>query len=37
MDEEDLEQMNDDRRLENTETFKTDRLGGTKEELAARG
>lgn len=36
MDEEDLQQMNDDRKLENTETFRTDGFGGTKEELANR-
>ncbi|ORY34948.1 hypothetical protein BCR39DRAFT_563551 [Naematelia encephala] len=37
MDEEDLAQMNEDRQLENTETFKTDTFAGTKEELAGRG
>jgi G patch domain-containing protein 1 len=34
MDEEDLAQMNQDRKLENTETFRTDEFAGTREELA---
>ena len=33
MDEEDLAQMRDDRKLENTETFRTDALPSTKDEL----
>jgi G patch domain-containing protein 1 len=37
MDEEDLEEMRQSRKLENTDTFKTDAFGGTAEELAARG
>lgn len=37
MDEEDLAQMNEDRKLENTETFRSDTFGGTKEELASKG
>ena len=36
MDEEDLQQMNEDRKLENTETFTNDGFGGTREELANR-
>ncbi|WWD20137.1 hypothetical protein CI109_104613 [Kwoniella shandongensis] len=36
MDEEDLQMLKDDRKLENTETFRTDTFGGTKEELAGR-
>ncbi|KAK8849514.1 hypothetical protein IAR55_004848 [Kwoniella newhampshirensis] len=36
MDEEDLQMLKDDRQLENTETFRTDTFGGTKEELAGR-
>lgn len=36
MDEEDLAQMKEDRILENTETFKSDRIGSTKAELADR-
>ncbi|WVQ96167.1 hypothetical protein IAU59_003270 [Kwoniella sp. CBS 9459] len=36
MDEEDLQSMRDDRKLENTDTFRSDRLGGTKEELAGK-
>lgn len=36
MDEEDLAQMKEDRVLENTETFKSDRLGSTKDDLADR-
>ena len=34
MDEEDLAQMNEDRQLENTETFRSDAFTGTREELA---
>ena len=38
MDEEDLQAMNDDRRLENTDTFKGgDGFRGTQDELAERG
>ncbi|ORX37960.1 hypothetical protein BD324DRAFT_578686 [Kockovaella imperatae] len=37
MDEEDLQQMNDDRKLENTDTFKNDGFAGTREELANKG
>lgn len=33
MDEEDLAQLNDDRRLENTDTFKQDAFAGTREDL----
>ncbi|OCF37096.1 G patch domain-containing protein 1 [Kwoniella heveanensis BCC8398] len=36
MDEEDLQSMRDDRKLENTDTFRSDRFGGTKEELAGK-
>jgi G patch domain-containing protein 1 len=36
MDDEDLAQMNEDRRLENTETFRSEAFAGTKEELANR-
>lgn len=36
MDEEDLAQMKEDRVLENTETFKSDRLGSMKDDLADR-
>jgi G patch domain-containing protein 1 len=36
MDEEDLAQMKEDRTLENTETFRSDRLGSTKAELAEK-
>jgi G patch domain-containing protein 1 len=37
MDEEDLAQMNEDRKLENTETFRSDAFAGTKEELGDKG
>jgi G patch domain-containing protein 1 len=37
MDDEDKEQMKEDRRLENTDTFKGDGFGGTKEELEGKG
>ncbi|WVF68630.1 hypothetical protein IAT40_003400 [Kwoniella sp. CBS 6097] len=36
MDEEDLQSMRDDRKLENTDTFRSDTFGGTKEELAGK-
>ncbi|WRT69506.1 uncharacterized protein IL334_006492 [Kwoniella shivajii] len=36
MDEEDLQQLKDDRKLENTDIFKNDGFGGTKEELAGK-
>lgn len=36
MDEEDLAQMNDDRRIESTEAFRKDAFATTKEELANR-
>lgn len=36
MDEEDLAQMNEDRQLENTDTFRSDGFAGTREELASR-
>ncbi|WVR08224.1 hypothetical protein IAU60_005271 [Kwoniella sp. DSM 27419] len=36
MDEEDLQALRDDRRLENTDTFRSDRLGGTQDELAGK-
>ncbi|WVW86716.1 hypothetical protein I302_108770 [Kwoniella bestiolae CBS 10118] len=36
MDEEDLQHMRDDRKLENTDTFKNDGFGGTKEELGGK-
>lgn len=36
MDEEDLAHMNDDRQLENTETFRQDAFAGTREELGEK-
>jgi G patch domain-containing protein 1 len=37
MDEEDLQQMNDDRKLENTETFQNEGFAGTREALGDKG